>query len=1010
MFRLLFLCLLQTPVESDYYQVDYLQPPQGEVLEIGGMDFLSDGTLLVSTRRGRVWWIDHALDPNPQAAQFHIFAEGLHEGLGLKVVDDQIYVVQRGELSKLVDLDGDHICDRVEVVSQAWGMSGNYHEFAYGLPVDADGNFYLSTNVGFWSPEWWHGLSRAPFRGWIWKISPQGEAEPWACGARSPAGLGRDAEGNIFYTDNQGDWMPVCGLFPVEKGAFYGHPASLRWTEAYGNGAVVPSSTEPPATKRTPPAVWIPYEWSRSTGNFVSDLTGGQFGPFSQQLFLAELTNGLVFRCMLEEVQGRKQGAVVLFRQQIGSVFRVRFAPDGTLFAGMTNRGWGGYPPGDGIARIRWQKNVPMEYQSVHLEKDGFRLGFTKPLTKTPQVEEIAVRDYDYNWWWDYGSPEMRGRSLQVEKLELSADGRSLRLWIPNLKAGRNVRLGITGVGLLHEELDYTINQMPTGQLVQASVAKKVQPPQERAHDEEGWLTLTWGNPWDAWTGEGWQLVDATLDPADPTKFLLSPGNGALVNVGPNCKDFRSLAEFGDLEFRFQFMLPEHGDSGLYFMDRYELQLVDDPSACCGVIGAKGPRAKGYRGPGQWHVVEGKFFAPRFDKEGNKIADARFEEIRVDGVMVIGATTCDKPTGGAVSMEEVPMGPLRFQATAGLAAIGDIRVRALTSAGQEVPADADDLAWQDFAFDQELGTNFELQGQAVLSDGGVASLDFISQDGAGPAWSIALNHTVAGKARTGSIGTHLLRTQFLQPEIPFTWRLRSRQQGPQTHLWLWLNQILVQEVVLDQSWADGHVQLRAIAPETELHFSKMQWRGLPSQSELGPVQVLWAQGDPLTQGWAMSGPGAFVVDGDVLKTTGGMGLLWYRQRQYKDFQLDLEWKVERKENNSGVFVRFPNPGDDPWVAVHHGYEIQICDVGDATHNTGSIYSFQASTSVPTLEPGQWNHYRLRVNGQHYQVFVNEVLVNEFEGKRGHHGYIGLQNHDDTSPVRFRNIRIAEILP
>ncbi len=295
--------------ESDYYTVDYLTPPDGEVLEVGGMDFLSDGTLLVSTRRGRVWWVDQALAEDPAEAKFHIFAEGLHEGLGLKVVDDRIYVMQRGELSQLIDLDGDRICDRIEVVSQDWGMSGNYHEFAFGLPQDEEGNFYISTNVGFWSPEWWHGISKVKYRGWILKVAPDGKTTPFASGVRSPAGLGMDTEGRLYYTDNQGDWMPSCGIFHVQEGDFFGHPASQRWTRKYGYGKRAPSSIEPPDVERTPPAIWLPYEWSRSTGNLVPDTSGGKFGPFQDQMFVAELTNGLVLRTMFEEVQGQVQGA-----------------------------------------------------------------------------------------------------------------------------------------------------------------------------------------------------------------------------------------------------------------------------------------------------------------------------------------------------------------------------------------------------------------------------------------------------------------------------------------------------------------------------------------------------------------------------------------------------------------------------------------------------------------------------------------------------------------------------
>ena len=158
-------------LEAEYYAVDYLTPPAGEILEVGGMDFLPDGRLILSTRRGQVWIVENPLADDPADATFHLFAEGLWEGLGLKVVDGDVYVVQRGELSRLRDVDGDGTCDHVDTISDGWGLSGNYHEFAYGLPVDDEGNFYVSLNVAFFSPKWWHGKSTVPHRGWVLKIS-----------------------------------------------------------------------------------------------------------------------------------------------------------------------------------------------------------------------------------------------------------------------------------------------------------------------------------------------------------------------------------------------------------------------------------------------------------------------------------------------------------------------------------------------------------------------------------------------------------------------------------------------------------------------------------------------------------------------------------------------------------------------------------------------------------------------------------------------------------------------
>jgi hypothetical protein len=172
------------------------------------------------------------------------------------------------------------------------------------------------------------------------------------------------------------------------------------------------------------------------------------------------------------------------------------------------------------------------------------------------------------------------------------------------------------------------------------------------------------------------------------------------------------------------------------------------------------------------------------------------------------------------------------------------------------------------------------------------------------------------------------------------------------------------------------------------------------------VHTLWDGSD--LSGWRMAGPGEFIVEGNTFYAQGGMGLWWYGEKSFKDFELELEWKAQDATDNSGVFVRFPNPGTDPWVAVNEGYEIQICDAAGPKHNTGSIYSFKESSHIPTKPAGEWNHYSIQVVGQNYTIRINGELVNEFVGDRTLEGYIGVQNHDDDSPVRYRNIRVTEL--
>ena len=172
---------------------------------------------------------------------------------------------------------------------------------------------------------------------------------------------------------------------------------------------------------------------------------------------------------------------------------------------------------------------------------------------------------------------------------------------------------------------------------------------------------------------------------------------------------------------------------------------------------------------------------------------------------------------------------------------------------------------------------------------------------------------------------------------------------------------------------------------------------------------LWdGASDPLEAGWRMAGPGGFRVEDGALVAHGGMGLLWYAEEAYEDFVLSFEWSVSEPSDNSGVFVRFPDPGDDPWVAVHQGYEFQVCDTADPGQETGSAFSFQAATHVPTKPAGEWNHYLVTAVGQRYLVHVNGELVNDFTGERGLVGHVGLQNHDDGSPVRYRDLRVRRL--
>ncbi|MGQ9671529.1 MAG: family 16 glycoside hydrolase [Candidatus Aminicenantales bacterium] len=169
-------------------------------------------------------------------------------------------------------------------------------------------------------------------------------------------------------------------------------------------------------------------------------------------------------------------------------------------------------------------------------------------------------------------------------------------------------------------------------------------------------------------------------------------------------------------------------------------------------------------------------------------------------------------------------------------------------------------------------------------------------------------------------------------------------------------------------------------------------------------------------GWNHYGPGHFELDEreGILKSQGGMGLFWYSAKKFKDFILELDYRCEKKNTNSGVFLRVPFvPTSDDYI--YHSFEVQINDAGQGIHQTGAIYDAEAPRVDASRPTGEWNHLKITFQGKLLQVELNGQLVIDWTAEpRGkvrdfaEEGYIGLQNHDNLSPVYFRNILIREL--
>lgn len=496
----------RTPQEDDYYKIITIPTPEGILLEVGGVATLPDGRIALSTRRGDVWIVENPNMENGSSPQFKLFASGLHEALGLAYHDGFLYAAQRGELTKLIDRNGDDKADVYETV-YSWPLSGHYHEYSFGPKIAPDGSFFVTGNVAFGDEEWWRGESRVPWRGWTMKIHPDGSMEPWATGMRSPCGLGM-IDGELFYDDNQGDWQGSGGIFHLTKGSFTGHPAGLRWTGQpnspvkltteqlyakvdqrqvkregqYVKPENIQDEKNPafffqlkkdfPETRL--PAVWLPHGvLGISNAEIIRDDTKGKFGPFAGQVFVGDQGQSKVVRVVMEKVKGEYQGVAFEFRSGFQSgVLRMNWGHDGSMFTGLTNRGWGSAGTAtSGLQRLVWTGKIPMEMKTVKAMPDGFEIEFTQAVD--PKTAEDLVsyngRSYIYKYHPVYGSPTTNEEKLNIKGVKVSADGMKVRVVVDNLKQYYLHEINVAGIrstsGLpvLHNTAYYTLNNIPDG-------------------------------------------------------------------------------------------------------------------------------------------------------------------------------------------------------------------------------------------------------------------------------------------------------------------------------------------------------------------------------------------------------------------------------------------------------------------------------------------------------------------------------------------------------------------
>ncbi|PYI83411.1 MAG: heme-binding protein, partial [Verrucomicrobia bacterium] len=430
------------------YVVDTLTVPETNPwrswMRFAAHDFFSDGRAAVSTWNGDVWIVS-GIDEKLERLTWKRFAAGLYEGLGLKIVDDKIYVLGRDQITRLHDLNHDGEADFYENFNNDASVAPSYHGFAMELWTDRAGNFYYTRCGQRADPD-------LPFAGALLRVSRDGSMlEKYAFGLRAANGLSVGPNDQITFADNQGNWVPSSRLDLAKQGRFYG------W---------VPHSGRPePPTDYEKPICWIPMTMDNSSGG-QAWVTSDKWGPFKGHLLHTSYGKATLFHVLMEQVDGQAQGGVWQFPLKFDSgIMRARFHPrDGQLYVSGL-KGWQTAGARDAaLQRVRYTGkpvNAPLE---LHAKKNGLQITFTEPLDKAPAIDDqnYAIEQWNYRWT----DPAQVGHDpVAVKSITLSADAKTVFLEIPDLKPVMQMKIKFSIQAAdgspIKQEIYNTINRLP---------------------------------------------------------------------------------------------------------------------------------------------------------------------------------------------------------------------------------------------------------------------------------------------------------------------------------------------------------------------------------------------------------------------------------------------------------------------------------------------------------------------------------------------------------------------
>jgi len=469
---------LTHPYAIDRLTIPY-DNPYHSWMRIGGFDFFSDGKrAALSTWSGDVWIVS-GIDQGLDHLTWKRFATGLHQPLGLKIVDDTIYTVGHDQITKLVDLDGDGEADFYQDFNSDWQLTSAFHAFCFDLQTDPSGNFFFN----FGSPVHAGGggfQKISADHGCILKVSKDGKyMEHFATGLRAPNGMCVGPHGEVTTGDNEGSWVPSSPLHWVKQGQFLGVV-----TSAHHPMKSTDQTADPQETPK--PLMWLSHNGGvdNSSGGQVW-VTSDKWGPFKDDLLFMSYGQSRLFKVMYEEVNGQMQGGAVAFPLKFtSSAMRARINPaDGQVYVSGL-RGWQTNAVKEGgFDRVRYTGQPVRMPNELHTTPTGMAITFTCPLDKATaeDPDNYDVQVWNYLWRSDYGSPEVSTNAsatgkekkdkpahdtLDVKSAKLLADGKTVVLTIEGIKPVMQMKIEYKHVKAadgtdLHDVIENTIHNLP---------------------------------------------------------------------------------------------------------------------------------------------------------------------------------------------------------------------------------------------------------------------------------------------------------------------------------------------------------------------------------------------------------------------------------------------------------------------------------------------------------------------------------------------------------------------